>query len=401
MSALPNSTEAPDTPRSANSAPLMPSVLGAQSDDAVRTASKNSAQRVVIDHVEKWYGDQRVLDKVHLTIEPGQFTVLLGPSGSGKSTLLRCVGGLEKIDSGNIRFGDLIVNSTKTHVAPERRNVSMVFQDFALWPHMTIFENVAFPLQRPGVTKDHRRRVVDDILERVGLADFAARYPSTLSGGQQQRVSLARALVGAPAMILFDEPLSSLDAHLRERLRIEIADLTRESGSSVLYITHDQVEAFALADTIGVLNDGQLVQVASPELIYREPATPFVAQFTGVAGELVGVVESRDELGRLTVRSPSGVLQARFSGAQLEARANVRVFIRSAPVRLVSPTSKECTLAGRVVVAAFRGRGYEHVIELVDGQRLYGIFAEERGSRHEHIGLHIPGDACIAFARVP
>lgn len=396
MSALSDSIETHEATTVATSRPDLDSVHAVR---GARTESTSTAVRIVIDDVEKWYGDQRVLDGIHLTIEPGQFTVLLGPSGSGKSTLLRCVGGLEKIDAGHIRFGDFTVNSSRIHVAPEHRNVSMVFQDFALWPHMSIFDNVAFPLQVPGTTKDHRRRVVEDILERVGLADFASRYPSTLSGGQQQRVSLARALVGAPGMILFDEPLSSLDAHLRERLRIEISDLTRESGSSVLYITHDQVEAFALADVIGVLNEGQLVQVASPEEIYREPATPFVAEFTGVAGEIDGVVEVRDERGRVSVRCASGVLHARFSGAAPEVHAKVRVFVRAAPVRIVAPTSENRTLAGRVVDAAFRGRGYEHVIELIDGRRLYGIFSEERGGRHQNIGLHIPGDACITFPR--
>ncbi|MDH2902751.1 MAG: ABC transporter ATP-binding protein [Actinomycetota bacterium] len=359
--------------------------------------------RIVVDDVEKAYGEHRVLDGIHLNIEPGQFTVLLGPSGSGKSTLLRCVGGLEKIDDGHIRFGEQTMNSAKVHVAPERRNVSMVFQDFALWPHMSIFDNVAFSLHKPGVAKDERRRAVGEILERVGLADFATRYPSTLSGGQQQRVSLARALVGAPAMILFDEPLSSLDAHLRERLRIEIADLTREAGSSVLYITHDQVEAFALADVIGVLNEGELVQVASPEEIYRNPATPFVARFTGVAGELDGDVVRRESDGRVLVRCADGLVHARLSGATSQSDPRVRVFVRAAPLRIsaadAEARAEHSCLAGRVVDAAFRGRGYEHVIELDGGERLLGVFSEERWNRHENITLHVPGDACIAFAR--
>ena len=375
--------------------------------------------RIVIDDVDKAYGEHRVLDGVHLDIAPGQFTVLLGPSGSGKSTLLRCVGGLERIDGGHIRFGDVTVNSATTHVAPERRQVSMVFQDFALWPHMNIYDNVAFSLHKSRATKSDRHRAVREILERVGLADFAARYPTTLSGGQQQRVSLARALVGSPSMILFDEPLSSLDAHLRERLRIEIADLTRESGSSALYITHDQVEAFALADVIGVLNEGRLVQVASPEEIYRNPATPFVARFTGVAGELDGVVEGRVGDTRVRVRVAGGTLHARISipaggpGRSGAAHHAVRVFVRAAPLRLRAPAMSSAdaageapghlgdyaSLAGRVIDAAFRGRGYEHVIELTDGQRLLGVFSEERWARHENISLYVPGDACIAFSR--
>ena len=361
---------------------------------------------IVLDDVQKAYGDQTVLDEIHLAVEPGQFTVLLGPSGSGKSTLLRCVGGLERIDAGHIRFGDVTVNSATTHVAPERRNVSMVFQDFALWPHMSIFDNVAFALRRPGVTKERRRREVGEILERVGLADFATRYPSTLSGGQQQRVSLARALVGSPAMVLFDEPLSSLDAHLRERLRIEIADLTRDAGSSVLYITHDQVEAFALADAVGVLNEGRLVQVASPEEIYRNPATPFVARFTGVAGEFDAEVLARDAPGLVRVRAGAGEVHARLGGSPSTTPARVRVFVRAAPLHLSAPEAahEEPTpvgphahVAGRVVDAAFRGRGYEHVIELSGGERLFGVFSEQRWHRHENVTVRVPGDACIAY----
>ncbi len=402
MSAISDSTTTLDEGKSSPRVASAPTLVTAPVTAPVTAAHPS---RIVIDDVEKSYGDQRVLDGIHLNIEPGQFTVLLGPSGSGKSTLLRCVGGLERIDAGHIRFGDLTVNSAKVHVAPERRNVSMVFQDFALWPHMSIFDNVAFSLQKPGVNKEQRRRAVGEILERVGLADFAARYPSTLSGGQQQRVSLARALVGAPDMILFDEPLSSLDAHLRERLRIEIADLTREAGSSVLYITHDQVEAFALADVIGVLNEGHLVQVASPEEIYRNPATPFVARFTGVAGELDADVVERGEDGRIVVRTGAATLHARVTSAAFPP-SRVRLFVRAAPLRIAAPGVEPLVhehrdhsrLGGRVVDVAFRGRGYEHVIELEGGDRLVGVFSEERWHRHENIALHVPGDACIAFA---
>ncbi len=385
---------------------------------ATRDAGRPRAtpSRIVIDGVSKSYGEQRVLDGIHLDIAPGQFTVLLGPSGSGKSTLLRCVGGLEKIDGGRIGFGDETVSSATTHVAPERRRVSMVFQDFALWPHMSIHDNVAFSLHRSRDSRDDQHRAVQEILERVGMTDYAMRFPTTLSGGQQQRVSLARALVGSPATILFDEPLSSLDAHLRERLRVEIADLTRESGASVLYITHDQVEAFALADVIGVLNEGRLVQVASPEEIYHNPATPFIARFTGLAGELDGVLEGRELDSRVRVRVAGAALHARVSTASRvttgDAHKAVRVFVRAAPLRLSAPGismagdaadapqrhGDHATLAGRVVDAAFRGRGYEHVVELAGGQRLLGVFSEYRWARHENIALHVPGDACIVFS---
>lgn len=282
--------------------------------DAVVTVRAVTCERIC-----KVYGENKVLTDVDLVIRPGQFVVLLGPSGSGKSTLLRCLGGLERIDDGRIRFGGTLVSGEKVHLAPDRRNVAMVFQDFALWPHMTVFENVAFATVRHGERKGKGKAAVSEILERVGLLHHAQRYPTTLSGGEQQRVSLARALVGSPGLILFDEPLSSLDTDLRERLRVEIAELTRQVGASALYITHDQVEAFALADVVGVLNSGHLEQLGAPETIYRSPVSPFVARFTGIAGEINGKVELRLANGDYRVRTDAGVLEAR-GGAPLLCR---------------------------------------------------------------------------------
>ncbi|KJF16059.1 ABC transporter ATP-binding protein [Acidithrix ferrooxidans] len=358
---------------------------------------KAKAPVIIFDSVEKFYGEQKALCDINMTIQPGQFTVLLGPSGSGKSTMLRCLGGLEHIDSGVIRFGDEIVSSSKVHKAPDRRNLSMVFQDFALWPHMTVFDNVAFSLGRTSMDKSEAQKRVMDLLERVGLAHYSSRFPSTLSGGEQQRVSLARALVGAPDVILFDEPLSSLDADLRERLRVEIADLTREAGASALYITHDQSEAFALADVVGVLNKGELVQVGKPEEIYRAPASPFIAQFTGVAGELSGRVTQEFENGIYRIETAAGILDARGGGSDRLECQNVTLLVRSAPIRLIANASGAGELPGRVVDVAFRGRGYDHVIDLGHGRRLLGVFSEDRWERNEIVGVRIPPEACIAF----
>lgn len=351
---------------------------------------------VTLNGVEKLYGEKQVLTGVNLAIDPGQFTVLLGPSGSGKSTMLRCLGGLEKIDGGDIRFDDVVVSARETHVSPDRRNLAMVFQDFALWPHLTIFDNVAFSLARGRYSKVEIADRVRDILDRVGLGTFGDRYPNTLSGGEQQRVSLARALVGSPGMILFDEPLSSLDTDLRERLRVEIADLTRESGASALYITHDQTEAFALADVVGVLDEGRLVQVGRPETIYREPASPFVAHFTGVAGEISGKIERVLSDGHVEVRTHCGVFEARLVGARGSEDA-VRLMVRSAPIRLLEWANETSTFPGRVVDVAFRGRGYDHVIDIGEGYRLLGVFAETRWERHSPVQVSIPAEACIAF----
>ena len=226
------------------------------------------------------------LKSVSLDVAPGTFVVLLGPSGSGKTTLLRCLAGIERIDSGSLSIGSRVVADGRSHVPPEQRDLSMVFQDYALWPHLTALDNVAFALRRRRLSRPECRARAGSMLARVGLEEFARRYPNELSGGQQQRVALARALIADTGLILCDEPLSNLDADLRERMRVEISSLVREAGATTVYITHDQAEAFALADQIGVLEEGVLVQSGSAEDVYHHPATPFVARFTGLAGEL-------------------------------------------------------------------------------------------------------------------
>ncbi len=358
-----------------------------------------AADVVVFEGAEKYYAEQRALKSIHLSIEPGQFVVLLGPSGSGKSTMLRCLGGLEKIDGGEIRFGSTVVSSPRIHLPPDRRNLAMVFQDFALWPHMTVSENVGFALERSESDKKVLKQKVGALLEKVGLSHKADRYPNTLSGGEQQRVSLARALVASPGMILFDEPLSSLDAHLRERLRVEIAALTRESASSVLYITHDQSEAFALADVVGILDQGELVQLGKPETLYHDPATPFVAHFTGVASQIDATIQERLDTGHYRVMTSAGQLDARVSGSTVLDSDEVTLMLRSAPIHIQSDAFGAGELKGRVVDVAYRGRGYDHVIETMDGNLLHSVFSEFRWERQSTVGIRIPVEACIAFPR--
>ena len=220
---------------------------------------------VSVNTLGKDFGEKRALDGVSIDVEPGTFLVLLGPSGSGKTTLLRCVAGIERPSSGIISIGGNVVVGGKTFVPPERRRLAMVFQDYALWPHLTVRKNVAYPLATSSLEKSERAGRCDDLLGRVGINHLADRYPNELSGGEQQRVALARALAAEVGLILFDEPLSNLDADRREQLRIEIATLTREAGMTAIYITHDQSEAFALADQIGVLNQGRLVQFHARE----------------------------------------------------------------------------------------------------------------------------------------
>jgi iron(III) transport system ATP-binding protein len=366
------------------------------------------AASIAMDAVGKEFpGGSVALRDVTLQVEPGSFLVLLGPSGSGKTTLLRCLAGIERLSSGRIVIGDRTVASDRVHVPPDQRNLSMVFQDYALWPHLRARDNVAFALRRRRLTKAEAQARTQAMLDRVGLGALADRYPNELSGGEQQRVALARALVGDTGLVLCDEPLSNLDADLRERMRVEIASLVREAGATAVYITHDQAEAFALADQVGVLEKGRLVQFGPPEQIYTQPATPFVARFTGLAGELAvhvrGIVPAVANGG-----GAAGAVELEVTGPALLRPAKARtagpltgaaiLLIRPTGVQLVGTHLDEHHLAGTVADVAYRGRGYEYAIDLPGYGRLTGVFAPVRASRGESVGLRLDAEHCHVFA---
>ena len=229
-----------------------------------------------------------ILEGFTQTFNDGDLVTLLGPSGCGKTTLLRLIAGFDKPTQGEIRIGDRVVCSNKAFVPPEKRNIGMVFQSYAVWPHMTVFENVAYPLKIKKMPKATIKEKVDRVLESVHLSQYANRVPSMLSGGQQQRVALARALVAEPELLLLDEPLSNLDAKLRETMRFEIKDLQKEYKITVVYVTHDQTEAMAMSDKVIVMNNGLVQQVGTPTEIYKNPANPFVAAFVGKVNFLKG-----------------------------------------------------------------------------------------------------------------
>ncbi|MEO5321075.1 ABC transporter ATP-binding protein [Arthrobacter sp. CC3] len=247
---------------------------------------------VVVKNLRKDFGGNTVLHEVSFTIKDGEFFTLLGPSGCGKSTTLSCLAGLEQPTSGSIAVGStvLVDDSSNKFVPPEERNLGMVFQSYALWPHMTLAGNLAMPLNIRKVPKAEQKTLIHDALDKVGLAHLAHRYPHQLSGGQQQRVALARALVYSPKVLLLDEPLSNLDAKLREQARVWLKRLQSELGITTVYVTHDQEEALAMSDRIAVMSNGHMLQVAPPHEIYERPATAEVAAFIGRSNFIDGTV---------------------------------------------------------------------------------------------------------------
>jgi iron(III) transport system ATP-binding protein len=240
--------------------------------------------KVKVVNLKKSYGQVVAVDNVSFSVRDNEFFSLLGPSGCGKSTTLRCVAGLEDPTAGEIYISHSVVDSpaANLHVPTERRPIGMVFQNYAVWPHMRVFENVGYPLKIKKVSKALMREKVTAALQTVGLGRLADRYPNQLSGGEQQRVALARALVKEPEVLLLDEPLSNLDAKLREQMRFELKELQRRTGIPILYVTHDQAEALAMSDRMAVMNGGRLLQVGAPAEIYAHPANRFVADFIGL-----------------------------------------------------------------------------------------------------------------------
>ena len=272
------------------------------------------------------HGEVRALQAVSQRVEEGEFFVLLGPSGSGKTTLLRCVAGLETPDEGEINISGqtMFSNKENIHIPPEERQIGMVFQSYAIWPHLTVFENVALPLTygRKKIARSLVRERVLEALQLVQLEPMADRPAPLLSGGQQQRVALARALAVNPKLVLMDEPLSNLDARLREEMRVHIRDLAKRLNTTVLYVTHDQVEAMVLADRIGVMSNGSIVSIGSPEDLYEGPATEGVADFFGSINWLKGETSEGDTLetglGKLSAQQVASPGQSGMVGIRPE-----------------------------------------------------------------------------------
>ncbi len=320
---------------------------------------------LVIRNLVCHYGTTLALRDLTLEVAEGELLVLLGPSGSGKTTLLSLLAGILAPSEGEIRVGDQVLSRPGFVRPPEDRHIGFVFQDFALWPHMTVGETIEFPLRMRRMPREARRNRVAEVLSLVHLEPYGARYPHELSGGQRQRVAIARALAPRPSLVLLDEPMSNLDAKLREQMRIELADVLRHEGVTALYVTHDRLEALALADRIAIIDEGRLVQLAPPDTIYRTPATVFAAGFVGPAALIPARVTRAGE-GWAEIACEGG-LRASVPGRVHRAGAAVTWLIRPEHLRVRPDETAwggDVVLPGRVKSSTYAGSHWQLEVEL-------------------------------------
>ncbi len=248
--------------------------------------------KVVIENLKKVYDDTTAVDNISIDVKDGEFLTLLGPSGCGKTTILRCIAGFIPVTEGKIYIGDKLVSSDipKISIAPEERNIGMVFQSYAVWPHMNVYQNITYPLKIRKISERDIKKQAEKIIEILKLNGLENRYPGELSGGQQQRVALGRAIILKPDVLLLDEPLSNLDAKLREEMRFELKEIQKRVGVTIIYVTHDQIEAISMSDRIVVISDGRIQQLGTPQEVYNKPSNRFVASFIGKANFIHGKI---------------------------------------------------------------------------------------------------------------
>jgi iron(III) transport system ATP-binding protein len=354
-----------------------------------------------VEHLRKQFSVGRpAVDDVSFRVEVGEIVVLLGPSGCGKTTTLRCVAGLEHPTSGVISIGgDVVSAPERTILLPPRlRNIGMVFQSYAVWPHMTVHQNVAFPLRQRKVSRADIGRRVAEVLELVGLSEYAQRPVVALSGGQMQRVALARSLVYQPQLLLLDEPLSNLDAKLRLRLRDDLRRIIKQTGVTALYVTHDQAEAVVLADRIGVMRDGKLLQLASADEIYNRPADLFVANFTGASNLLPGnVIERTGEFGK--IQAASGQQLTAWLPANVKAGEAVNISVRPENIQLgANGSGQPNTFKARVDAQRYQGTQTIYELSVLGGR----IEALELGTNVRYptgsdVDVTLPPALCWAY----
>jgi iron(III) transport system ATP-binding protein len=350
---------------------------------------------VELRNLTKRYGPLAVVDDVSMLIEHGTLVCLLGPSGCGKTTTLRLIAGFIEPTAGEIRVGDRVVSTPARTLPPERRNMSMIFQSYAIWPHMTVAENIAYGLKLRKLDRATISRKLDAILTTTRLAPLAQRYPGELSGGQQQRVALARALIVEPETLLLDEPLSNLDANLREEMRFEVRRLHDQYRYTTIYVTHDQAEAMTTADVICVMNGGRIEQAGSPQDIYDRPQSEFVARFIGMSNVFRGRALDAEHV------SLAGV-PLRVTGAPVKPGADTAVSIRQHQLELLAqqPTGRDNVIPAKVVRQVFLGSSRDYMVEIADGTQLRVVTAaDDNMPPGSSVWLHLPPERCRALDR--
>lgn len=324
---------------------------------------------IEVKNLTKYYGSSKAVDNVSFKVEKGEIFAILGPSGCGKTTTLRLIAGFEPPNGGEIRINGETVAGMDFFTPTERRHVGMVFQDYALFPHLNVKENIAYGLNTP---REQRDKVVDNMLKFVGLKGFSKRYPHQLSGGQQQRVALARALAPCPVVVLLDEPLSNLDTDMRIRMRGELLSILRESQTTTILVTHDQEEAFSMADHVAVMNNGRIEQKGTPEEIYHFPSTRFVANFVGQADFIDGVVEEKG------IATEIGVFP---NNKGYSKNTRVQLMIRPDDISFVKDKNGEAVVESQ----QFKGSENLYTLKLPSGKRVHSsrpsTLVVEKGTR--------------------
>lgn len=342
---------------------------------------------VRVENVSVGYGEKPVIRNVTLQVKDGECFAILGPSACGKTTLARAVCGFNRLDEGDIFIGDRLVSSRskRVHLEPERRDLGVVFQDYAVWPHMTVYENVFYPLKKRGVKKDEGKKLALDAIEQVRMSAYADRFPSQLSGGQQQRVALARALVASNELLILDEPITNLDANLREEMRFEIKELQKRISVTVIYITHDQGDAVAIADRLAIMDrQGNIRQVGTPEEVYGHPADSFIYRFIGLSNFLpverkAGSLFIVDGPDRIPLVAPP-----------VDDRKEDRFFIATHPIDLeVVKTGPG--LAATVKHVTFLGNIYDYRVQAGSHE----IRVQQDAAMAEQKGVPREGENCV------
>lgn len=375
---------------------------------AARMQTTTRRPMVEISHLHKLFGGETAVKDVSLSIGEGEFVTLLGPSGCGKTTTLRCVAGLERPDKGEIVIGEQVVAAPGRgiNLPPEKRNIGMVFQSYAVWPHMTVFENVAYGLRVRRVRSAEVRKKTMRALELVGLAHLAERFATKLSGGQRQRVALARAIVYEPRVVLYDEPLSNLDAKLREQMRVELVRLQKEVGLTAIYVTHDQSEALVMSDRVVVMDKAVIQQIGDPRAIYARPVNAFVANFIGVANLMKGMLLGRSGAASdVEVSLGDGIAPARIrtlAGDEIAAGQPVILCVRPEDVHLhltaVDPAGLN-VLQGKVIDTVYLGSFLECRVACGRHEIVVQLNHFEQLQRGQEVTLTFSPEYTLALAR--